>query len=147
MKVFFDSNVIISAILSSKGTPFQAIQKAGNGGCEMVVSELNLEEVIDNVLTKFPNKKKALDSFVEYLRYTATIVSVPKMVVKAEAKIRDEDDRPILRAAIMADVDVIVTGDKDFLESGIEWPLIMSPAEFMSYNLTPPDDPLHVAEP
>jgi len=25
--------------------------------------------------------------------------------------------------------------------------LIMSPAEFMSYDFTPPDDPLYVAEP
>jgi len=48
----------------------------------------------------------------------------------------DTKDRPLLRAAIMADVDVIVTGDKDFLEAGIEWPAILSPAEFMSYDCT-----------
>ena len=48
-----------------------------------------------------------------------------------EAKIRDANDRPILRAAIMVGADIILTGDKDFLESGIERPLIVTPAEFL----------------
>ena len=147
MKVFFDSNVLISAILSKKGMPFLAIQKAGNNGCEMIVSELNIEEVVNNVLAKFPEKKQVLDVFLEYLQYTATIVPVPKTATEIEKKIRDEDDRPILRAAIFANVDVIVTGDKDFLEADIEWPLIMSPAEFVSYYPIPPNNPLYVAEP
>ncbi|MDR2650192.1 MAG: hypothetical protein LBB94_10815 [Clostridiales bacterium] len=46
-------------------------------------------------------------------------------------KIRDISDRPILRAAIAANVDVIITGDKDFLESGVNDPLIMTAAEFV----------------
>ncbi len=45
--------------------------------------------------------------------------------------IRDVKDRPILRAAIKARADVLLTGDKDFLESGVENPAIMTPAEFL----------------
>ena len=41
-------------------------------------------------------------------------------------------DRPILRAAIQARADILLTGDKDFLESGVKTPRIMSPAEFMN---------------
>ncbi len=37
-----------------------------------------------------------------------------------ETQIRDVDDRPILRAAIEAKADVLLTGDKDFLESGVK---------------------------
>ena len=33
----------------------------------------------------------------------------------AEKLIRDAKDQPILNAAIVSDVDVILTGDKDFL--------------------------------
>lgn len=43
------------------------------------------------------------------------------------------DDRPILRAAIEAKADVLLTGDKDFLESGVKNPMIMTPAEFLQY--------------
>ena len=32
----------------------------------------------------------------------------------SESQVRDADDRPILRAAITAKADVLLTGDKDF---------------------------------
>ena len=47
-----------------------------------------------------------------------------------EDKIRDVNDRPILRAAINAKADILLTGDKDFLESGIDTPKIMTAADF-----------------
>jgi len=51
--------------------------------------------------------------------------------VKGESAIRDINDRPILRAAVNAKVDVIITGDKDFLESGIVKPKSLTAAEFL----------------
>ena len=45
--------------------------------------------------------------------------------------IRDVKDRPILRAAMNADVDILLTGDKDFLEADIEMPKTMTAAEFL----------------
>lgn len=47
-------------------------------------------------------------------------------------KIRDAKDRPILRAALAAHVDFLLTGDKDFLEAAIVKPKIVSAAEFLS---------------
>ena len=41
-------------------------------------------------------------------------------------------DRPVLRAAINAGADVLLTGDKDFLASGITSPRIMSASEFLA---------------
>lgn len=49
----------------------------------------------------------------------------------AEKLIRDVKDRPILRAALNAKADVLLTGDKDFLESGVTDPKIMTAAEFL----------------
>lgn len=40
-------------------------------------------------------------------------------------------DTNILRAAINANADVLLTGDKDFLESGIEYPQILTATEFL----------------
>ena len=50
----------------------------------------------------------------------------------AENKIRDVKDRPILRAAIHANADVLLTGDKDFLESGLHTPKIMTASDFLT---------------
>ena len=52
----------------------------------------------------------------------------------SEIKIRDINDRPILRAAIHAKADILLTGDKDFLESGLSNPLIMTATAFISMD-------------
>ena len=46
--------------------------------------------------------------------------------------IRDDNDRGIMRAAVASKVDVILTGDNDFLESGINSPKIMTAADFLA---------------
>lgn len=48
----------------------------------------------------------------------------------AEKLIRDAKDQPILNAAIIADVDIILTGDKDFLCLDIEYPKCIRVSEF-----------------
>ena len=48
-----------------------------------------------------------------------------------ERDIRDEKDRTILRAAMAAGADIIITGDRDFLESGIKKPRMMTATEFL----------------
>jgi predicted nucleic acid-binding protein len=50
---------------------------------------------------------------------------------KSESRIRDVKDRPILRAAIANRVNIIITGDKDFLESGLTQPKMMTASEFL----------------
>ena len=62
---------------------------------------------------------------------TMEVVSIPIEESEMEAQIRDINDRPILRAAIHAGVDILLTGDKDFLESGILNPKIITAAEFV----------------
>jgi predicted nucleic acid-binding protein len=52
-------------------------------------------------------------------------------VLEGEAEIRDAKDRPILRAARKANVNIFVTGDKDFLESSAMRPKILTAAQFM----------------
>ena len=49
----------------------------------------------------------------------------------AEKLIRDAKDQPILNAAIVSDVDVILTGDKDFLSLDMEHPKCMTVAQFL----------------
>lgn len=53
-------------------------------------------------------------------------------VEHAEKLIRDAKDQPILNAAIVYGVDVILTGDKDFLSLALESPKCMTVAEFLS---------------
>ena len=56
----------------------------------------------------------ALDKFLSVALLTLELVPVPTEEDMTETQIRDAKDRPILRAAIEAKADVLLTGDKDF---------------------------------
>ena len=81
---------------------------------------------------KFPKRLAALNKFLSTALLTLELVPIPTDESISESQVRDADDRPILRAAIEAKADVLLTGDKDFLESGLETPKILSPAEFIN---------------
>ena len=49
----------------------------------------------------------------------------------AEKLIRDAKDQPILNAAIVYDVDIILTGDKDFLSLDMDHPKCMTASEYL----------------
>ena len=59
------------------------------------------------------------------------VVRTPEVIVKAEELVRDKKDRPILRAALDAGADLFLTGDKDFLESSVKDPRIISVSQFL----------------
>ena len=132
MRVLIDTNILISAALSSSGTPYKAFVKAVSYPNHGMVCEQNIDELRRVFNRKFPHKLQALDAFLSIALLTLELVPMPVEENLLEGKIRDIDDRPILRAAIMAKADILLTGDKDFLESGIKYPQIMTAAEFVS---------------
>ena len=73
---------------------------------------------------------KYLDEFLRDFSYT--LVYSPMYVEKKLFKIRDEDDYIILHTAIIENVDIFITGDKDFKDIDIEKPEIVSVAEFLA---------------
>ena len=132
MRVLIDTNVLISAALSAGGVPFRAYVKAASYPNHGLICEQNVDEIKRIFNKKFPHKLAALDRFLAMALMTLELVAVPVAEEASEQKIRDTNNRPILRAAIAARADVILTGDKDFLESGLEKPAIMTPAEFLN---------------
>lgn len=133
MRVLIDTNVLISAALSANGVPFKAYAKAATYPNRGLICEQNVDEMKRIFNKKFPNRLAALDKFLSVALMTLELVPIPIEENVSETQIRDVNDRPILRAAIHAKADVLLTGDKDFLESGLENPMIMTPAEFLEY--------------
>ncbi len=131
MRVLIDTNVLISAALNANSVPFQAYVKAASYPNRGLICEQNVDEMKRIFNKKFPNRLAALDKFLSVALLTLELVPVPTDENVSEAQIRDVNDRPILRSAIHAKADVLLTGDKDFLESGLESPMIMTPAEFL----------------
>lgn len=132
MKVLIDTNILISAALSNKGTPYHAFIKAVSYPNHGVVCEQNIDEMRRIFNRKFPQKIQALEAFLSLALLTLEVIPTPIEEHNLEGKIRDVKDRPILRSAIHANVDILLTGDKDFLESGLYNPQIMTAADFIT---------------
>jgi putative PIN family toxin of toxin-antitoxin system len=131
MKVLIDTNILISAALNPNGTPYKAFIKAVTYPNKGVICDQNIEELRRIFNRKFPQKISLLEHFLSIALLAMEVVPTPVDEAEEENNIRDAADRPILRAAIYAKVDVLLTGDKDFLESDVTNPKIMTAAEFI----------------
>lgn len=79
---------------------------------------------------KFPDKRKDLDEFLFNLPYE--IEYTPDTILdESTIKMRDEKDVPVLYSAIISDVDILITGDKDFNDVDVEKPEIMTVSEIL----------------
>ena len=132
MKVMLDTNIIISAALFPGGRAAQAFFKALFPPYEPVVCDYIVDELHRKFREKFPDHTTELEAFLFNALSYIRVVPTPEEVQTAESAIRDPKDRPILRSALDAHADLFLTGDKDFLESGITDPRIISAADFLS---------------
>ena len=131
MRVFIDSNVLISAARNPGGNPFRAFRKAVTFPNTGMVCDQNIDEVRRIFNRKFPHQIPLLEHFFAEALPLLIVAATPADELDEEKKIRDADDRPIMRAAIKAKADILLTGDKDFLESTITNPKIMTIADFL----------------
>ena len=134
MRILIDSNILFSAVLSSNGIPRKAFNKAVSLPNAGIISYQSLEELVTSFCTKFPTKTHLLESFLVSALTSIELITTPKDKLDNEDAIRDIDDRTIYRAAVKAKADIILTGDKDLLESGITSPQIMTAREFLEIN-------------
>ena len=134
MRVLIDTNILISAILSKGGVPYRAIKKAADPPHQALICEYSLEELRRVFNRKFPHKIHAFERFIATALPMVEFVSVPETPHEDELKIRDENDRPIFRAAIHAKADILLSGDKDFTDSSVTSPKIMTPAQFVQMD-------------
>lgn len=124
MRILADTNILFSALLFPASRPAQALIHITRNH-ELYLSDQNITELKDILSRKRPDKLPELNSFLSELSFTL----IPA-VYSQNVTMRDVKDQPILNAAIVEDVDIILTGDKDFLSLGLERPECLSVAEF-----------------
>jgi len=128
-----DTNLLISAVVfAGKHTTALTLRIADE--YTIVLSSRIIDELRAVMDIKFPDKQSALERFLKRLSYE--IAYTPREIDEdIYPKIRDKKDYPILASAIIADVDVFVTGDKDFGGLDLERPEIMTINEFAAKYL------------
>lgn len=128
MRVMLDTNILISAFLFKSKTMNLLIEKLSKE-YKMVICSYTLGELKELMTYKFKVDMKELDNFLRDFPFE--LVYSPMHVDNKFFEIRDEDDYIILHTAIIENIDIFITGDKDFDDVKIERPEIMSAQEFL----------------
>lgn len=128
MNVLVDTNILFSALLFPNSIPAQALERIQET-YRLIICDQNINELKNVVSRKAPRLLKDVDKLLSMLFYD--LIPALDYVDYNKIEIRDVKDQPILNAAVAFGVDIIVTGDKDFLCLKLERPKIMTASEFI----------------
>lgn len=134
VKVFLDSNVIISGLFSDKGAPRVILDLLCLGLPVLTgaTGEYNLIEIERNLKKKMPDILPIYKKYLPLLNLEVVPLPFSGEINKLSGATSDKDI-PVLASAVSGKVDFLVTGDKkDF--SGVRGKYsfrIVTPAEFL----------------
>ena len=123
-----DTNVLISMVFFP-GKKFTQMLEFISQKHTLVLSSFVIEELMAVADRKFPERKNIIDTFLTKLGYE--FVYTPHHIPAGMFNIRDMNDYPVLYTAIIENIDILITGDKDFSDVDIEKPEILTPSEFI----------------
>ena len=111
MKVVFDTNIFVSALVFPGGRGEAALQRILEEKDELVLSKPIIDELLGILGRKF-----ARDA--EEIAHVAVFLSEQGLIVKPRQRlhvVKDEPDNRILECALAGRADAIVTGDRVLL--------------------------------
>jgi predicted nucleic acid-binding protein len=135
LRIFLDSNVIISGIYSKAGPPGKILDLHTAGRIQIVVCKFVLEEVIRNIRVK---RSKDIPALYAFFSNAPPSIAVDPGIneILLWAKYLSQEDAIILAAAIRARVDCFITGDRHFHSAALQSQKmnlkILTPAEFVA---------------
>ena len=131
MKIFLDTNVIISAFITH-GHAAELMEYCLTNH-EIYTSDFIIEEVKKNLKNNFDYSDNEFSEVINFIK--SNFINVGKYKKLNKIISRDADDDNVLAAAVFKKVDCIVTGDKDLLTIGKYKNInILSPRDFWSFE-------------
>jgi putative PIN family toxin of toxin-antitoxin system len=136
MRLVLDTNVLISALLSSSGPPAEIIRRWGGEEFDVATSPALIAEL--RRALNYPKVKKfvklsgaALETWLRRFALIAVVVEPEERIKIVRA---DDADNRVLECALAAGAAFVVTGDEHLLAlHEYEGVTIASPAEFISW--------------
>lgn len=114
MKLVFDTNIFISALVVPHSKAEQAIVKIIEGSDTLILSKEIISEILSVLSIKFHRDREAISHVALYLSDLARMVQPVKKI----RLFKDDPDNRILECAVSGRADAIVTGDKEILKLG-----------------------------
>jgi len=129
MRVMIDTNVLISIYLFPTPTMRKLVNTITDKHT-IVLPSYVIDELKQVIKRKFPDKYQFLDTFLMELPFES-VYTPEKIEEDRYPSIRDKKDLPVLVSAITADVDILLTGDKDFANVEVDRPELLTPTQFL----------------
>jgi putative PIN family toxin of toxin-antitoxin system len=114
MRIVFDSNVLLAALLFPGGRGAAAVENILDGVDDLVLSPPLIREVLAVLSKKFSRDPEELSRVAVVLGEMGEIVNPSRRL----SVFRDDPDNRILECAVEGHAEAIVTGDKAMLALG-----------------------------
>ena len=114
MRVVFDTNIFVSALVVPGSRAGEAILRVVEGQDHLIISKAIIHELLTTLSGKFSRDREELAHVAVFLTDIGDLV-YPKRKVNI---LKDEPDNRILECALAGHADVIVTGDRAILALG-----------------------------
>lgn len=114
MRVVFDTNIFVSALVLPGGRAAAALTRVVEGTDRLLLSKPILDELLGVLARKFSRDREELARVGVWLGELAEWVRPMRRVTAAT----DEADNRILECALAGRADAIVTGDQGLLRMG-----------------------------
>jgi putative PIN family toxin of toxin-antitoxin system len=111
MRVVFDANVLVAALVFPGGQADAALRRVVEGKDQLVLSRAILGELLEVLDRKFARDAEELAHVAVFVSDLATVVA-PKRRLRV---VKDDPDNRILECALAGKAQAIVTGDKGLL--------------------------------
>jgi len=126
----FDTNILLSALLSTNGNPFRCLALARIGQVESVTCQEILDEFAEKLLLKFRFSEDMVQTAVNEIRGFSHLAEISGMLKAVPA---DSDDDMVVECAVVGNTTHIVTGDKHLLAlRSYQSIVIVNASEFVS---------------
>jgi predicted nucleic acid-binding protein len=134
LRVFLDSNVIISAFHSQTSISRSCVMSV-LAHHQLVLCSYSIEEIHRVIQKKFSHRVPDWHAMLAHLRYELIITPTdPPLFLRPVPPIRDPNDIPILISVFIANPDIFVTGDLDFHTPEVtSMLLVLSPAAYLHH--------------
>ena len=116
LRVMVDANVLVAGIGWPRW-PYALLQHVLAGDFQLVLTPYVIEEAHRNLKRIAPATLPSFDEFLALSDYETVADPTPEEIVAQQQIVRDPNDVPVALAAMKAQIDCLISSDKDLTES------------------------------
>jgi putative PIN family toxin of toxin-antitoxin system len=112
LRVMVDANILIAGSVWPRW-PYEVLQHALKGDYQLVLTPYIIDQARDRISMRFPGYLKQFETFLDLSGFEQVSNPSKNELAQQGDLVRDPTDIPVALAAIQAQVDYLVSEDKD----------------------------------